>query len=466
MFGGQSLTLAVTATTNNYKGEVWSTMSPSTTPTSEFPTGIAGLKQHEIVYDPLKQRAIMFGGITGQDYGPNTNAVYVYKGDFATGDWNLEIAEGTGGMPAKRHNFAMSVDPDRNELVIFGGRTAGNAQDTWVVDLTDDPLTVGSFTEKFPSTKPFNRQMHRMWYNPINKLHYLFGGNGNGGGLFHHLWTYNAATNVWTDITPTGGDQIDVTYNWDTADVMYIPTRRTAIMAGRVPQGAGDKAQVWELTHNPPATAVWTLVLDDPDPDPAPPARKFQSGHWDPDTEYFYYSMGDNGFIGNPEEDTWRLNVPASLFAVIGSIDEAATRIIAKDTLRVMFSIDVAVNDDLINLNNWTLTPVTGGAIDPEIKQVMFDPTFDSVQFVDLEITRTTLGATYQVTVDGLKNVTGNPLADIEDNTVLSAEFVSHLTKVDSILTSVPGMYGTGLNSNLRHVLAAVGIQDEEIGGE
>jgi hypothetical protein len=339
MFGGQSLTLAVTATTNSYVNEVWTSLSPSTTPTSEFPTGIAGLKQHEIVYDPLKQRAIMIGGITGQDYGPNTNAVYVYKGDFSTGDWNLEIADGTGGMPAKRHNFAMSVDTDRNELIIFGGRTAGNAQDTWVVDLNDDPLTVGSFTEIFPVTKPGHRQFGQMWYNPINQLTYLFGGNGNGGGWFHDLFTWDGTAQEWTDITPAGGDQIDTTHNWDTADVVWVPGRGKAIICGRVPNGSGDKAEAWELTHDPPATAVWTLVADGDIMSPSPPARKFHSNHWDPIAGYWYYSMGDNGFIGNPEEDTWRLNVPATIFPpLLQNQDPAA------DATNVSTSTDISLD--------------------------------------------------------------------------------------------------------------------------
>lgn len=137
-------------------------------------------------------------------------------------------------------------------------------------------------------------------------------------------------------------------------------------------------------------------------------------------------------------------------------------RLLARDVLRVVFSTSIAVDSTLMDEQSWTVTPVTAGASQVSVAQVMIDSSFSSVSFVDLKVTRSTVGDTYQVSASGLSKTDGS--ATIPGD--LTAKFVSHLTKVDSILRSMPTMYGSGVGSIVRQILTAIAIQDEEIGGE
>jgi hypothetical protein len=142
------------------------------------------------------------------------------------------------------------------------------------------------------------------------------------------------------------------------------------------------------------------------------------------------------------------------------------SKIIAEDVVKVTFETPVAAEDNLVDLDNWSITAVTPDSIESEIKNVLFDPTFDTVLFVYLEVSRMSLGAVYQVNVSNIRSEDGILLANSEGSSTLSSKFQSHLTKIDSILKSMSSMYGSELGSNIREVLSAIAIIDEEIGGE
>jgi hypothetical protein len=96
----------------------------------------------------------------------------------------------------------------------------------------------------------------------------------------------------------------------------------------------------------------------------------------------------------------------------------------------------------------------------------MFDPEFDTVSFVNLEISKTTTGVIYEISASNLLNVEGAKFANPNLIPTVSTKFLSRSTKIDAVLSRIPKMYGRDLYSNIRNILSAIALEDEEIGGE
>lgn len=74
--------------------------------------------------------------------------------------------------------------------------------------------------------------------------------------------------------------------------------------------------------------------------------------------------------------------------------------------------------------------------------------------------------ADYLVTVSDLNDEDGLTIVKSVFDPNLTSRFTYQPIKVDSILNSMPLMYGKSLDSKVRQALSAIAIQDEEIGGK
>lgn len=168
----------------------------------------------------------------------------------------------------------------------------------------------------------------------------------------------------------------------------------------------------------------------------------------------------------------------ATLYIVIGSdygaheiewseptapSDVSATpsvEVLALRHIRINFGLNAITDDAIRTLSNYTVTPITSGADSVEVKKITgvdFDDPY--LTYVDLEITKPTEGALYQVTV---VNLTDDNEQTIINNT---AQFLAHRTKTDSIIEGFPRTYSTTVEGTLRGILAAISLEDELIGG-
>jgi len=75
-----------------------------------------------------------------------------------------------------------------------------------------------------------------------------------------------------------------------------------------------------------------------------------------------------------------------------------------------------------------------------------------------LRISAPTRGQLYQITVSGLFDLDGS------SHPAVSSTWTHVRTKTDAVLNSLPRMYSAG-SSNLRSILEAISLIDEEIGG-
>lgn len=128
---------------------------------------------HTGIYDPVRHRMIVFGGIRGNPP--------VYLNDV----WALSLGERPRwdpiealGPPPGRTNHAAVYDPLRDRMVIFGGThdlydEAGVMNDVWALPLSGTPQWSLVTTE---GTSPSPRENHSAVYDPVRDRMIVIGG--------------------------------------------------------------------------------------------------------------------------------------------------------------------------------------------------------------------------------------------------------------------------------------------------
>lgn len=128
------------------------------------------------VYDASRDRMLIFGGSTSDDYYGATNDVWELR---LRGNPTWTLIHTTGVRPAARRHGAAIFDPLRNRMVIYGGAIAvpGSEQffgDTWALDFDSDPP---AWTELHPGgTMPSVRDNLPAAYDPLNDRMIIYGG--------------------------------------------------------------------------------------------------------------------------------------------------------------------------------------------------------------------------------------------------------------------------------------------------
>jgi len=128
--------------------------------------------------------------------------------------------------------------------------------------------------------------------------------------------------------------------------------------------------------------------------------------------------------------------------------------VFAERFLRATFPSPIAVTPEALEKTNYTLSDGL------EALRVLYDADLSELSYVDLLITRPVIDAKYELTVSNLLLA-----ADGSSAGTLSADFITQHTKVDDIVQKFPRMYSKDVLSTLTHILTAIGISDQEIGG-
>jgi N-acetylneuraminic acid mutarotase len=164
----------------DYSINLWTELHPTIRPSARY-----GAK---MVYDPINQRIILFGG-------RNTTILddtWVYY--YGNNTW-MELT--TTGNPDTRYWHGMVYDSDMNKVIVFGGRHIGAPgealDDTWVLN----PST-NVWTEIHPTTHPTNRMEPMMIYDPYSHKTVLFGGFRFQDTTLGDTWTYEFGSNSWS----------------------------------------------------------------------------------------------------------------------------------------------------------------------------------------------------------------------------------------------------------------------------
>ena len=98
--------------------------------TALAPNGTApgGRYWHSTTYDPVRDRVVVFGGFTGTKYLNDAWALSL----AGTPAWRTLVPVGIS--PSAREGHSAIYDPARDRLVVFGGYTGSRAlADVWAM---------------------------------------------------------------------------------------------------------------------------------------------------------------------------------------------------------------------------------------------------------------------------------------------------------------------------------------------
>ena len=154
---------------------------------------------HAVAFDAAGDRAVMFGGVVNLAQNVLSNETF-FMDVSGSGAWTPLAVSDT--PPSARQWHSMVYDPVRNRMVIFGGKSADGTllNDVWQLSLSGSP----AWTQLAPTgTPPAPRSAHCAAYDPVNDRMIVFG--GAGASNFNDVWALSlAGTPAWSLLSPSG----------------------------------------------------------------------------------------------------------------------------------------------------------------------------------------------------------------------------------------------------------------------
>jgi hypothetical protein len=256
----------------------WTRLSPSGTPPS-------ARAFHSAVYDSLLDRMIVFGG----NDGAACNDVWAlsFSGNAT---WAKLTPSGTPPPPREWHTAVL--DGARNRMIVHGGVDGGARHaDTWALSLGATPAWTPLATG---GTGPGGRSSHCALVDVAGDRMIVFAGLDGAGQPVNSLWSLTlGASPTWSAIVPTGTAP-SARFG---ASARYDALRRRAIFFGGG-VGAPNTNETWVLSLA--GTPAWSL-LTAPNP---PQGRQFHTSAYDPLGDRLLVFGGSSGPVLS---DTWAL---------------------------------------------------------------------------------------------------------------------------------------------------------------
>ncbi|MEN8191670.1 MAG: kelch repeat-containing protein [Bacteroidota bacterium] len=194
LFGGKDSTKwgSVTAPLTwlyDIDADTWTNVEPTGTPGPRYAFGLAYVGDDKV---------LMFGGSNG---GNNMNDTWVY--DLSDNTWT-DMATADGPLPQWTHEMAYAGD---DKVVMYGGLDDDGVwlPDTWVYDLSDNTWTLLDMSADNPS--PDGIIYPAMSYFGDDKV-IVTGGLKAGGAwsdLLAETWVFDVSDMAWTNTEATGG---------------------------------------------------------------------------------------------------------------------------------------------------------------------------------------------------------------------------------------------------------------------
>jgi parallel beta-helix repeat protein len=146
---------------------------------------------NSMAYDSVSDKVILFGGHTGSD----NDETWSY--DFETNSWtNMNPTM----RPPARHDMAFAYDIQSDRFLIFGGEGGYMRTDLWAYDYESN-----TWTEMHPAVTPPTSYGCRFSYDSHADRTVMFGGDDPNPPYYHNdTWTYDFDADVWTKIDTNG----------------------------------------------------------------------------------------------------------------------------------------------------------------------------------------------------------------------------------------------------------------------
>lgn len=203
---------------------------------------------HVAVYDPVRDRMLVFGGNAPE----TTNDVWELG--LSGSPWWAALRP-LGGPPAARFNCSAVYDPTRDRLIVFGGidSHSGFLNDVWALNLSGAP----TWTELTPGgAAPRARFGHVAILDSTRQRMIVFGGGGSGPAAryLNDVWALSLGDTVsWTPLLPGGAVPTPRMYSAATLD----PVRNRLLIFGGEANGETTN-DLWGLSLG--GAPTWTRL--------------------------------------------------------------------------------------------------------------------------------------------------------------------------------------------------------------
>lgn len=219
-----------------------------------------------------------------------SNWLQIGDGDDVDGSGGA--AGGDGVMPPGRRSHAMAIDPERNNMLVFGGYGNGShLGDTWIFGLKNSTwIKVDSVASPSP------RAATTLVYEQGYKRFVLFGGFNYGHSLVsNETWAFDTLTDNWINLNSRNPPEARASYG-----MLYDSKREAVVLFG----GFTEKGYFSDIWMYEPKQNIWRQEMITGDSSPAPRgAMGFTYDETD-DVYVMYGGFSDSGFFG----DTWTFN--------------------------------------------------------------------------------------------------------------------------------------------------------------
>jgi hypothetical protein len=201
------------------------------------------------VFDEVRRESVLFGG---WQQGPNLSDTWTWK----SGNWTKKSP---ATSPTARHGHAGTFHAGVGEVFLFGGHDGMARDELW-------SWNGATWTLRQPSgPRPGVRWHSAMAFDPIGRRLVLFGG-WSGSGYYGDTWSWDAATDKWTQLapnppTPPARSQ---------CTLVYDPTREAIVLFGGY--NGGGLSDTWQLRGS-----TWTKCTQLGEP----PARCLHASAYD-----------------------------------------------------------------------------------------------------------------------------------------------------------------------------------------
>ena len=257
-------------TGSEFSGELWALSlgsSPTWTRIAGSGSGPPGRDAAGMIYDPVGDRLVLFGGWSGSDY---LNDVWVYPLSNSSG-WTALVVEGMPPEPMR--DMSAVYDPINRRMLVYGGSSARRTSlyESYALWLDGIPRwsTLAGYDagDRYAHTAVYDSRERVMLVNA--------GARGSGPFLLSDTWSCSVESAVWEKVASRRPSYVNPPGRFEHAGVYDRVVGRTLILGGRE-QGPDPKNDLWELEVN--ADPPWKEVNLS---GPSPVARIGQSAIFD-----------------------------------------------------------------------------------------------------------------------------------------------------------------------------------------
>jgi len=345
---------------------------------------------HAMVFDSIKNKTWMFGGIDGMTIKPEE----MWSFNSTSNNWSGTM---TGTPMDTRFDSSMVFAEAWSQVILFGGQgSSGLLNDTWGFDLDFTWTRLMTFND------PINRSRHAMAFDNSSFQMLMFGGHDNGVNYLGDTWT------------------LDGMYQW----IPRVPALAPSPRGGHamvydskndliVLFGGKDDTTVYD--------DVWTYDMDTHQWSPTmvgvrPPARSNPSLAYDSDLDLVVMYGGNNGSLYY--DDTWTFNITSNVWnqVMVAGPGARTSAQMVYDSNNKLFTLYGGSNGTSSKLDTWSLS-------------LTIIPTTTTATTSTIVTTTTATTSTTVTTTPDITNTQFTPTVTVTDTTTETLDHTETLTR-------------------------------------